>query len=326
MSRELQAHRLGVRPGFPLWCAASLGREVALLAVTLHGPPSLMVHVCLASHTAPLAFLVILPALNTTSIPPAADNLSARADGEDAADERVDSTRRQSRLLRHLQGGGQHRLRREHALTPWEHLQTGLRQRLLPGAPPAAASREPSASAAPWPGTWHVRSGQKKASLILGAGAGENNSLEGVQQLHGSMARLNQNRAWCWVLAWNSTQFAAASRRTSQTDQKSSVLRFISQAALSIRGRNPRPGSPCTQICHVRNSRRDSRAALAWGVLHLAWAVGFRGPCCRALLPSSWASFFYPEFRLVQNYCFLSKDSVRKVLPPSPIHTTSAVR
>ena len=100
------------------------------------------------------------------------------------------------------------------------------------------------------------------------------------------------------------------SRRTSQTDQKSSVLRFISQAALSIRGRNPRPGSPCTQICHVRNSRRDSRAALAWGVLHLAWAVGFRAPCCRALLPFFTGEFFYPEFRFAQ-YCL---GSLRKTL------------
>ena len=176
VSRELQAHRLGVRPGFPLWCAASLGREVALLAVTLHGPPSLMVHVYLTSlshtHTAPLAFLVIRQALNTTC-PPAADNLSARADGEDARDERVDATRRHSRVLGHLQGGGQHRLRRAHALTAATSL--GAPPNWFPTKTPAWGSssgcqpgKERMRSSMAWNLAWAER--PEKASLILGAG------------------------------------------------------------------------------------------------------------------------------------------------------------
>lgn len=175
VSRELQAHRLGVRPGFPLWCAASLGREVALLAVTLHGPPSLMVHVYLTSlsHTHSASCLPCDPTSPEHDMPPAADNLSARADGEDAHDERVDATRRHSRVLGHLQGGGQHRLRRAHALTAATSL--GAPPNWFPTKTPAWGSssgcqpgKERMRSSMAWNLAWAER--PEKASLILGAG------------------------------------------------------------------------------------------------------------------------------------------------------------
>ena len=56
--------------------------------------------------------------------------------------------------------------------------------------------------------------------------------------------------AWFWALAWNSTPFAAASRRTSKAEpKKSSALRFISKAALSIRSELLETHGDCHLFC-----------------------------------------------------------------------------